>query len=100
MEIGPLSLGIFLRKTHRFVGFLQATKITSERGNMIDFNHLRKMAKGMGVNTYRMKKTDIIRAIQKAEHNIECYGTERVTECMEESCLWRIDCVALRNAGH
>jgi Rho termination factor, N-terminal domain len=67
---------------------------------MMNFNHLRKMAKGMGVNTYRMKKTDIIRAIQKAEHNIDCYGTERVTECREASCLWRGDCVALGEAAH
>ena len=54
----------------------------------------------MGINTYRMKKTDVILAIQRAEHNIDCYGSERVTECMEESCLWRDDCVALWNAGH
>jgi len=54
----------------------------------------------MGINTYRMKKTDIIRSIQRGEHNIDCYGTERVRECREDSCLWRSDCVALWNAGH
>jgi len=67
---------------------------------MMNFNQIRKMAKEMGVNTYRMKKTDIIRAIQKAEHSIECYGTQRVTECMEDSCLWRGDCVALGQGDH
>jgi hypothetical protein len=66
----------------------------------MNFNHIRKMAKEMGINTYRMKKADVILAIQRAEHNIDCYGTERVRRCMEESCMWRGDCVALWNAGH
>jgi hypothetical protein len=45
-----------------------------------------------------MKKLDLIRAIQKAENNIDCYGTQRVTSCREETCLWRSDCLALNNA--
>jgi hypothetical protein len=61
------------------------------------FNDIRKMAKGMGVNTYRMKKADIIHAIQKTENNIECYGTERVEYCGEDSCLWRDECLLLKH---
>jgi hypothetical protein len=61
------------------------------------FNEIRKIAKGMGVNTYRMKKADIIHAIQHIENNIECYGTERVEYCNEDSCLWRDDCLALKH---
>jgi len=57
------------------------------------FNDIRKMAKSMGINTYRMKKVDIIHAIQMAENNIECYDTERVEYCSEDSCLWRDDCL-------
>ncbi len=56
------------------------------------FNEIRKMAKGMGINTYKMKKTAMIRAIQKAEENIECYATERVQYCDEGACLWRDTC--------
>ena len=59
------------------------------------FNEIRKMAKEMQINTYRMKKTDIIRTIQKTENNIECYGTERINNCNEEMCLWRDDCLSL-----
>jgi len=51
------------------------------------FNEIRKMAKGMQINTYRMKKTDIIRAIQKAENNIECYGTERIKKLQRRYML-------------
>lgn len=61
------------------------------------FHDIQKMAKGMDINTYRMKKTDIIRAIQRAENNIECYGTERIGSCPEEACLWKSDCLSLND---
>jgi hypothetical protein len=61
------------------------------------FNEIRRMAKGMGVNTYRMKKTDLVRGIQQAESAIECYGTERVDFCNEHECLWRKDCLCLNS---
>lgn len=55
-------------------------------------NDVRKIAKKMSVNTYRMGKLDIIRAIQRAENNPECFGTDRVFLCGENKCLWRADC--------
>ncbi len=57
------------------------------------FNDIRKMAKSMHINTYRMKKADIIHAIQRRENNIECYGTDRVRICNEHACMWREDCL-------
>jgi hypothetical protein len=30
------------------------------------------------MKVYRMRKADLVRRIQQAENNIECYGTERV----------------------
>ena len=61
----------------------------------MNVNEIKKMAKTMGVNTYGMKKTDIVRAIQRAESNLECYGTERVNACHESGCLWRDACFSL-----
>ena len=55
------------------------------------------MAKDMGINTFRMKKTDIIQFIQREENNIDCFGTERVAHCEELGCLWRDDCLSLNN---
>jgi len=63
----------------------------------MNFNEIRKMARGMGINTYRMKKTDLVQEIQQAESNIECYGTERVDYCNEHECLWRNDCLSLNS---
>jgi hypothetical protein len=59
------------------------------------FNEIQKKAKGMNINTFHMKKTDMIRLIQRSEHNIECYGTDRVIICNEDGCLWRVDCLSL-----
>ena len=63
------------------------------------FQDLRKMANDMDINTYKMKKVDIIHAIQTAENNIDCYGTERVDSCQEQACLWKNDCLSLNNGG-
>jgi len=55
-------------------------------------NEIKKMAKAMGLETGSMKKADVIRAVQKAENNIDCYATQRVASCAEDRCLWRSDC--------
>lgn len=63
------------------------------------FQDIQKMAKGLGLKPYRMKKTDLIQSIQGAEKNIPCFDTARVNECGEEGCLWRDDCRKLNGAG-
>jgi hypothetical protein len=57
------------------------------------------MARGMGIRSLKMKKAHLIRAIQRAENNIECYGTRRVDNCQEIACLWKSDCLSLNNKG-
>ena len=64
------------------------------------FNDIRKIAKSLEINTYRMKKPDMIRSIQRAENNMDCYGTSRVDYCNEQGCLWRADCVSRSRAAH
>jgi len=58
---------------------------------------IQKIAKNMGINTFRMKKADIVRAIQRAENNMDCFYTPRVEYCGELLCLWREDCLLLNN---
>jgi len=60
----------------------------------MQFQEIRQMAKDFGINTYQMKKVDMIRAIQDKEHNIPCFGTSRVDHCAEGTCLWRSDCLS------
>jgi len=38
------------------------------------------------------EKAELIRAIQRAEGNIDCFGTAAEEECSQEGCLWREEC--------
>ena len=53
---------------------------------------VKKIAKTMGMETVKVTKEELIRAIQVEEGNVPCFGTGRVTECGQQSCLWRDDC--------
>lgn len=53
---------------------------------------IRTKAREMGIKPNKMKKTDLIRAIQRSEGNVECYATDRVEHCGELDCWWRTDC--------
>jgi hypothetical protein len=53
---------------------------------------IRKYAEGKGVDPGRLKKAELIRAIQAAEGNPTCYGSERKFRCPETGCLWDKDC--------
>jgi len=67
------------------------------RKDKMNFSELRSMAKRMDINTYRVKKPDIILSIQRAENNIQCFGPQRVEYCCEHVCLWRTDCDKLNH---
>ncbi len=51
-----------------------------------------KIAMKSGVKAGKMSKTQLIRAIQKAEGNNECFATSQVQTCGQMNCLWRDDC--------
>ncbi|MDJ0655895.1 MAG: hypothetical protein QNJ40_17145 [Xanthomonadales bacterium] len=53
---------------------------------------IRKIAKGLGVKSGRLKKAELIRAIQRAEGNFDCFGTAHLGVCDQDSCVWRKDC--------
>lgn len=52
-----------------------------------------KKAEEMGIELGWMLQTDLIRAVQKAEGNIDCYATDRNKTCVEKGCLWREECL-------
>jgi hypothetical protein len=39
-----------------------------------------------------MKKAELVRAVQQAENNVECFETGTANNCGENDCLWREDC--------
>jgi hypothetical protein len=54
---------------------------------------VKAIAKERGVDYGRMRKEELIKAIQRAEGNNDCFGTSLSMECGQISCLWREDCL-------
>jgi hypothetical protein len=59
----------------------------------MNVKEIKELAKAKGLKTGNMKKENIIRAIQKAEGNYECFGTAVSGECDQINCMWRMDCL-------
>jgi hypothetical protein len=55
---------------------------------------IKEIAKEKGIKTGNMKKENIIRSIQRAEGNFDCFGTASSGYCDQTNCLWRNDCLA------
>lgn len=53
---------------------------------------VRAKAKDMGITPGKMKKAELICAIQVAEGNTPCYGTSN-GECPYTDCCFRVDCL-------
>ena len=54
---------------------------------------IKQKALNLQINPLRMKKPDLIRAIQKAEGNTQCFGSS-APDCPQTNCCWRKDCMA------
>lgn len=53
---------------------------------------IREIAARMGIKAGKMKKAELIRAIQQTEGNEDCFETGRSASCGQDRCLWRGDC--------
>lgn len=53
---------------------------------------IKEKAKEVGVKPGKIKKIDLIHAIQNAEGNTPCFSSVGAKECEEENCLWKEDC--------
>ncbi|KPK25217.1 MAG: SAP domain-containing protein [Desulfobacterales bacterium SG8_35_2] len=50
------------------------------------------IAERMGLKASKMKKTELVRMIQKTEQNTPCFQTGSATSCGQENCMWLSDC--------
>jgi hypothetical protein len=55
-------------------------------------DEIKEIARQRGVNPAKMKKIELIRAIQEDEGNPGCFATGCKKDCGEPDCLWRKDC--------
>jgi hypothetical protein len=53
---------------------------------------IKELAKQHNIKTGKMKKAELVRAIQEAEKNEACFETGSANECGQETCAWREDC--------
>lgn len=57
-------------------------------------NTIRAKARDLGLKTGRIGKIDLVRNIQQAEGNFDCFATAFDGICDQGSCLWRDECFA------
>lgn len=58
----------------------------------MNLNEIKAIAKKREVNSGRLNKAGLIRAIQQAEGNAACFGTGSGAVCGQPHCLWREEC--------
>lgn len=58
---------------------------------------IKAIAKENGIKAGNLKKAELIRAIQRAEGNFDCFGTAMAGICDQMNCLWREDCLRASN---
>jgi len=63
-----------------------------EGWKLMQMEKVREKAKKLGLKTAKMKKQELIRAIQSAEGNFPCFGTAE-GHCDQSGCCWIEDCV-------
>jgi predicted metal-binding transcription factor (methanogenesis marker protein 9) len=59
----------------------------------MNMKQVKEKAKTLGLQPGRMKKAELIRAIQTAEGNSPCFETAQ-GDCSQTGCCWMGDCVA------
>ena len=59
----------------------------------MNLKDIKGIAQKQGVKAGKMKKDEIIRAIQRAEGNFDCFGTAVSSHCSQSDCPWMEDCL-------
>lgn len=57
---------------------------------------VRKKAKGLGITPGKMKKDELIRAMQGAEGYNQCYGSSG-GQCEQTKCCFMRDCIKVKS---
>ena len=59
----------------------------------MDKRKIMDIARDRGIDPGKMNKTELSRAIQRAEGYCECFATKNINQCEHLDCLWRGDCI-------
>jgi len=55
-------------------------------------DEIKAIARQHKIEVGKANKGDLIRAIQQAEGNSPCFGSNLKNQCGQDNCLWRRDC--------
>ena len=58
----------------------------------MQMQEIRTIAKNIGIKTSRQSKVELVRSIQVAEGNFNCFATAENGICDQVACSWRDDC--------
>ncbi len=58
--------------------------------NMQEIHHI---AKSRGIKPDHMYKIELVRTIQHAEGNFDCFASAKNGQCDQTMCSWRQDCL-------
>lgn len=64
---------------------------------MMKIQEIRLLAKQLGVNSFGKSKGDLIREIQRAEGNFDCFGSA-IGFCDQLECIFRELCLTEQKA--
>lgn len=65
----------------------------------MQIQHIRKVARTLGIQPGRRDKVALVRTIQLSEGNFDCFATAYDGVCDQTNCTWRTDCFALANGS-
>ena len=60
----------------------------------MQMQEIRTIAKDIGIRTAKASKVELVRSIQVAEGNFNCFATAIDGTCDQTGCIWREDCFA------
>jgi len=53
---------------------------------------IKEIAKQHDIKVGKLKKAELVKAIQEAEGNEVCFDSGKAADCGQSECLWRSDC--------
>jgi hypothetical protein len=57
-------------------------------------SEIEKKARSAGIkDTWKFSKRDLVKSIQRAEGNFDCFGSASGGYCDQWTCCWRDDCL-------
>ncbi len=61
----------------------------------MNMQEIKSIAKNHGVKPGKLSKVALVKTIQLAEGNFDCFATAYAGDCDQVQCIWREDCFKL-----